>query len=1115
MKLKKILAGALAAVMVLASVPATGLNASAAETTVIDTLTLSMSAEPVMGGQASNFQIIAEGADAGKAVGATTYTGDEYNLTGSTPFLIRFQMKLNAKTNKTGAPGAGSFDTFLSNTCYNMQMNDQYLALYCNAADNSWPTMQYSISSIDDFIGKWHDIVAVYCGQKFVLFVDGTKAVFRGSTNTESGIFNLKASGASSISLGVNGFNANFADFAMYTGTDNVSGISGSSTIADVNTLLANKTAAAAPIEGTGNFVAEPTVWTKDDSKVSTFASGIYVGTTKLVAKNGYTFSSSMTLPEGFEATVSEDGKTATVTVSYTVENDVASTALAIKEGTPYANSWYETTGTTGDGGASWAFDKNADGLAITDTHWHSNWGTATETNIAGQVSENHPIYIQAGFEEAKNVIMISYMPRQDQETAVNVIGNYEVLAANSTEVKPSDEEFVSVCKGTFEATKDEQKIRFPYAVNATHIRIQATSSIPEANTYVTASHIDMYEKANAQGSDVKNIVSLEGKAAVENADRGTVTVSPKNGLEGVDTQVTLKATAKEGYHFVRWEVTGGETAPEGSSVQVTVNSTDSKVYTAVFEEGADPYYKESAYWDKEEAGDTISTQDENDIWYYQIKNADGWSRIDSQYYYPASADNENFGRWLQNGSGSNDTFYYGKISKEQLTTNLTDTGYVAVGYAWKAGAKGYYSAALESAVGAGNGVALHVSHASKDALTADGKELYTGTMSKGSTIDNCRIAKAEAGDYIRIYGTIGNTWVTGFKPMIVKETAKDYATQYLADLAAQNINTEDYTTETAAAYTTAKTNLEAAIAEGVTTTEDDITAKIEALEAAVAGLKEKVKFTGTTLTLDGKIGLTFYTNLTSLEGVTAASFTVDDTKKVDAAYELKNGYVACTYKLAAKEMTDEVSASITVNEETITSEATSAASNANALLNDTNSSDALKALVKSLLNYGAAAQVQFNYKNAESTLANASLADKTVPEIGTSLDATCGSMGVTAEGYKGLSLVLNSETALKLYASGETSIILKKDGTQVAASDEKKNNGFSFAKVENIAANHLQDTYTVVINNNEDTTYTVSPLLYCYKVANGEGFDTNLKNLVNALYDYNQKAIAYGNSQN
>lgn len=795
---------------------------------------------------------------------------------------------------------------------------------------------------------------------------------------------------------------------------------------------------------------------------------------------------------------------------------------LTIKEDTICANSWYALTHEK-DGSAAWAFDKNDDGSAKTATHWHSNYGAATADNKNGAASATNPIYIQAGFDGAKYVKKISYRGRVDQ--ASNWITGFEILAANSTETNPADDEFVSVMKGALTAptapATDERIIDLPYAIQATHIRIQATSA-SGSNGYVTASNIKMYETSDT--TNRREIVSLADKAVPNDETMGTVSMTPAKGISGVDTQVTLTANEKSGYHFVRWNVTGaeGETAPEGSSVQVTLNSTDSKVYTAVFEEGAELYYSESDYWDKEEASGNIATQDDNDVWHYQIRNSDGWADIQRDYYYAANTNGIDFGRWLltNNTSGSTN-FHWAKISKEQMTTTFGSTGYTAVGYAWKAGAKGYYSVALESPIpadstgGVDGGIDLFAAHVPSSELASDGESLYTGRIAANFTIENCRIAKADVGDYIRIYGEDKDAWVTNFKPMIVPRTAKEYATQYLADLAAQNINTEDYTTETAEAYTTAKTALEGAIAEGVTTIEDDITAKIEALEAAVAGLKEKVKFTGTTLTLDGKIGLTFYTNLTSLEGVTAPSFTVDDTKTVDAVCEIKNGYVACTYKLAAKEMTDEISASITVNGETITSAATSAASNANALLNDTNSSETLKALVKSLLNYGAAAQVQFNYKNAENTLANASLTDKTVPEIGTSLDATCASMGVTAEGYKGLSLVLNSETALKLYASGETSIILKKDGTQVAASGEEKNNTFSFAKVENIAANHLQDTYTVVINGDEETTYTVSPLLYCYNVAKGEGFDANLKNLVNALYDYNQKAIAYGNSQN
>ena len=573
--------------------------------------------------------------------------------------------------------------------------------------------------------------------------------------------------------------------------------------------------------------------------------------------------------------------------------------------------------------------------------------------------------------------------------------------------------------------------------------------------------------------------------------------------------KVTATLTADEGYVFT--ETSRVIAVPEGVDEVESVVGAYGSTMTVTYTLSANPYYKAYEYWDKERTEGTLSDQQDSDIWHYQIMKDNAWSDLPSSAYNDsATLDDGSQGVWCENINGGTWNIY-DKISKYQITAFGNNMGWL-----WKSFGKGYYSVKLEENIGVSStqndNISLNVNHVEGNNVTP---LMETTTLRHGGNFTT-RIAKMETGESIRIAsGVCGNgNWALNVRPMIVERTAKEYATQYLADLGAQNINTEDYTTETAEAYTTAKTALEGAIADGVTTIEDDITTKIETLEAAVAGLKEKVKFTGTTLTLDGKIGLTFYTNLTSIDGVTAATFTVDGTRTVNATYELKNGYVACTYKLAAKEMTDEVSASITVNGETITSAETSAASNANALLNDTNSSDTLKALAKSLLNYGAAAQAQFGYNEANPANASLSDTDKAVAEIGTELDTACAGMGVTADSYKGLSLVLNSETALKLYATGDTSITLKQGENVVASSGEKKNNGFSFVKVENIAANHLQDTYTVVINNDETTTYTVSPLLYCYNVARGN-FDANLKNLVNALYDYNQKAIAYGNSQN
>jgi len=185
----------------------------------------------------------------------------------------------------------------------------------------------------------------------------------------------------------------------------------------------------------------------------------------------------------------------------------------------------------------------------------------------------------------------------------------------------------------------------------------------------------------------------------------------------------------------------------------------------------------------------------------------------------------------------------------------------------------------------------------------------------------------------------------------------------------------------------------------------------------------------------------------------------------------------------------------------------------ANKLLkNDANSSE-MKALVKSMLNYGAAAQTQFGYHTENLANKNLDEADKNVGEIGDALNATCENQRVTAADYMGFSLVLDSETALKLYFTGNSDdITLEKDGQQVEVA-RKESNGASYVKVENITANHLGDVYTV--KKGTESVGEISALTYCYQVANANGkYGENLTNLANALYDYNQKALAFKQSQ-
>mgnify|MGYP000125849742 FL=1 len=160
------------------------------------------------------------------------------------------------------------------------------------------------------------------------------------------------------------------------------------------------------------------------------------------------------------------------------------------------ANSYYNTNATTKDGPASWAFDNN------NGTWWHTNWSqTFDDDNKQGQASEAKPLYIQMKFTGdadavvSKNVQKITYKPRTDNTNGTSGVGkDYQVLVANKTSGEVEDKDFVVAASGTLKPTSDEQEIVLPYPVEATHVRLQFTSSYD--NGWVTATKIEFYEGA-------------------------------------------------------------------------------------------------------------------------------------------------------------------------------------------------------------------------------------------------------------------------------------------------------------------------------------------------------------------------------------------------------------------------------------------------------------------------------------------------------------------------------------------------------------------------------------------------------------------------------------------
>lgn len=238
------------------------------------------------------------------------------------------------------------------------------------------------------------------------------------------------------------------------------------------------------------------------------------------------------------------------------------------------------------DGRAWYAFDRNGDGTANTNTHWHSDYSNQSATS-PGKVRANNPIWIQAGFNAAENVSKVTYQTRTNGETdSSNCAKKYQILAANMSTATdtPKDEDFAVVCEGEFIPTKSAQEVVLPVTVQATHIRLKVLSTQTE-NEFITASNIEMY-KFNS--GEVKNLIDTPAvELASESEGLGTVSRSAAKVVEGLNTEVTYTATPKAGSRFVKWvEVSEGtekDVADAGASFAITVNAAENKTYKAVF----------------------------------------------------------------------------------------------------------------------------------------------------------------------------------------------------------------------------------------------------------------------------------------------------------------------------------------------------------------------------------------------------------------------------------------------------------------------------------------------------------------------------------------------------
>lgn len=282
----------------------------------------------------------------------------------------------------------------------------------------------------------------------------------------------------------------------------------------------------------------------------------------------------------------------------------------------------------------------------------------------------------------------------------------------------------------------------------------------------------------------------------------------------------------------------------------------------------------------------------------------------------------------------------------------------------------------------------------------------------------------------------------------------------------------------------------------------------------------------GYTLTLDGSIGVNFYMGLSNEfvadDAYMEFSLPNGDTQqiKVSEAKKKDDSYVF-TCKVAAKEMTTDIQAQMVAGDVRGEMYTYNVKQYADYILAHTDAySGSAVALVKSMLNYGAAAQQLFSYRT--DTLANADLneEDKVIDSVDFSnyQYTVTQKDQVTGIQYYGSVLSLKSEICMKNYFlidAGKSvddyvfSIESETGGKVILEPQEARINGKTcyYVTVKDIKAYDMDQNMTITVceNNQNETGLELHYGIFSYAdaVSKLQNPDQKLVTVTKALYQY------------
>lgn len=249
---------------------------------------------------------------------------------------------------------------------------------------------------------------------------------------------------------------------------------------------------------------------------------------------------------------------------------------------------------------------------------------------------------------------------------------------------------------------------------------------------------------------------------------------------------------------------------------------------------------------------------------------------------------------------------------------------------------------------------------------------------------------------------------------------------------------------------------------------------------------------TGWNITLGDSIGVNF--EMTLAENDTVKAYLNGE----EIASTLADGKL--TVVLAAAQMTDEIT--IKVNDMVTSVDAYTVRKYADVILADETKADC-HALVKEMLNYGAASQTFFGHTG---TLANEGITVEAaaVPTEGGDVSVSGSVDGIT---FYGASLLHKDKIAVRFYFQADSingmTFTVNGEVCEAVAKDGK-----FYVEVAGINPQDLNDDIMVMVN--EELSVSYSPMDYIIRMYNKAESSAELKALVQALYGYYVAAAEY-----